>query len=266
MDGKLIFLGTGDTEGIPSLFCSCCVCREGKLERLRSSVLIEWQEQRFIIDVSPDFRQQALRTGLHRIDGIFLTHPHYDHIGGLDDLRSWYLERRSSLPVIVSADTYSKLEEIRSHLVTIPQNDQSLSAAMALDFQVLEQNYGYSSLKGLPYTYVSYFQKSCKVTGFCFGNLAYLTDMSEYDDEIFEYLKGIDILIVSIGPERLPDVFQGRKPSHLHLRQIEDFVRRAGIKSCILTHISHHMQKELAHIPHVVCAYDGMSVTWSSQS
>lgn len=264
--GKLIFLGTGDTEGIPSLFCSCSVCADGKRQRLRSSVLIEWQEKRFVIDISPDFRQQILRAQVNHIDGIFLTHPHYDHIGGLDDLRSWYLERRSSLPVVVSKETYSKLGEIRSHLVTIPQHDQSLSAAMALDFQVLEKDYGYGHLEGLPYTYVSYYQKACKVTGFCFGNLAYLTDMSEYSDEIFDYLVGIDTLIISVGPERLPDVFQGRKPSHLHLRQIEELVIRAGIKSCILTHISHHMQKELLLMPQVVCAYDGMVVPWTLTS
>lgn len=265
MQGKLIFLGTGDTEGIPSLFCSCSVCMKDGPLRLRSSVLIEWGEKRFVVDVGPDFRQQMLRAKINRIDGIFVTHPHYDHIGGLDDLRSWYLERRSAIPVVVSAETYQKLEDDRNHLVKASCLNQALSAAMALNFQVLDKDYGCGHLAELPYTYVSYYQKSCKVTGFCFGNLAYLTDMSEYHEDIFEHLSGIETIIISVGPAKLPTTFQGRKPSHLHLKQIEKFVARVGAKQYILTHISHQMQKRLARKPEIVCAYDGMVVPWSSK-
>lgn len=261
--GSLTFLGTGNTEGIPSLFCSCTICRYGQIERLRPSVLIAWEEKFFIIDTSPDFRQQVLRRKIDRIDGVFLTHPHYDHIGGLDDLRSWYLQYHQPLPIVLSSYTYNALSQTRQHLVCQPSVDQALSAAIAMDFQILKKDYGQETLLGLPYTYVSYYQKQCRVTGFRFGNLAYLTDMSAYDADIFEYLKGVNTLIFSIGYETMAEGFEGRTPSHLHLRQIEEFVSHVGAERYILTHIGHHMHAYLSKLPKDVCAYDGMTVFWS---
>lgn len=261
--GSLIFLGTGNTEGIPSLFCHCSICQARQIERLRPSVLITWGEKRFIIDISPDFRQQALRAKIDRLDGIFLTHPHYDHIGGLDDLRSWYLQYHCSLPVILSSYTYEYLSRTRTHLVSKPRADQALSAAEALDFHCVQGDYGEGKILGFPYTYVSYYQKQCKVTGFRFGNLAYLTDMSAYDEEIFNYLKGVETLIISVGHESMLAAFPGRSPSHLNLQQIKEFVALGGIRRYILTHIGHHLQEHMDAMPEDACAYDGMEVSWS---
>ncbi|ANG66322.1 MBL fold metallo-hydrolase [Chlamydia gallinacea] len=256
--GKLIFLGTGNPEGIPVPFCSCSVCSGGKIQRLRSSVLIQWNEKNFVIDVGPDFRQQMLLQKIMHLDGVFLTHPHYDHIGGIDDLRAWYVVHQQTLPVVLSASTHKCLCKIRGHLVQPPNEYETLAAV--LDFTVLSAYHGSHCFLGLPYTYVSYYQKLCQVTGYRIGNIAYLTDMQRYDQEILSYLSGVDTVILSVSPTQESSPFLGRGYSHLTLSQAEDFASRLGAKQLILTHISHCLQKELDGDHHKICAYDGMEV------
>lgn len=258
--GKLIFLGTGNPEGIPVPFCSCSICSGNKIHRLRSSVLIQFGNKNFLIDSSPDFRQQMLTHKIIRLDGVLLTHPHYDHIGGIDDLRAWYVVNQQTLPVVLSASTYKYLSKAREHLVQPPNQYGTLAAA--LDFTILNEYHGSYCFLGLPYTYVSYYQKFCQVTGYRVGNLAYLTDMQRYDQEILSYLSGVDTVILSVSPTQESSPFLGRGYSHLTLSQAEDFASRLGAKRLILTHISHCLQKELDEDPHRICAYDGMEISW----
>ncbi|WP_348663802.1 MBL fold metallo-hydrolase [Chlamydia vaughanii] len=258
--GKLVFLGTGNPEGIPVPFCSCEICSGGQIHRLRASVLIEWSGKHFLIDVGPDFRQQMLENHIEKLDGVFFTHPHYDHIGGIDELRTWYVVHQRSIPVVLSASTYKYLCKSREHLVAPPEHDGTLPAA--LEFTILNEEYGEESFLGLPYTYVSYYQKSCEVMGYRFGNLAYLTDMSRYDQEIFSYLSGVETIILSVAPTKTPRAFIGRSSSHFNMSQAEDFAAHVGARKLILTHISHCLQKELENYSDKVCAYDGMEVPW----
>ncbi|MFJ1509088.1 MBL fold metallo-hydrolase [Chlamydia crocodili] len=259
--GKLIFLGSGNPEGIPVAFCSCAICTGKQIRRLRPSVLIEWAGKNFLIDVGPDFRQQMLENNIQKLDGVFLTHPHYDHIGGIDDLRVWYVMHQISLPVVLSAFTYKYLCKAREHIVFPQGGDATLPAS--LDFTILNEAYGENTFLDLPYTYVSYYQKSCEVMGYRFGNLAYLTDMNRYDQEIFNYLSGVETLILSVSPSQPPPAFYGRGHAHFTMSQAEDFASYVGAKKLIITHISHNLQKELADYSDKVCAYDGMEVSWS---
>lgn len=259
--GKLIFLGSGNPEGIPVAFCSCAICTGKQIRRLRSSVLIAWAGKNFLIDAGPDFRQQMLENHIQQLDGVFLTHPHYDHIGGIDDLRAWYVMHQRSLPVVVSAFTYKYLSKTREHIV-FPQSSATALPA-SLNFTILNEAYGESTFLDLPYTYVTYYQKSCEVMGYRFGNLAYLTDMNRYDHEIFSYLSGVETLILSASPNQPPPAFHGYGHTHFTLRQAEDFASHVGAKKLIITHISHNLQKELADYSDKVCAYDGMEVSWS---
>ncbi|AFS20384.1 MULTISPECIES: MBL fold metallo-hydrolase [Chlamydia] len=259
--GKLTFLGSGNPEGIPVAFCPCEMCKGKHIRRLRSSVLIEWAGKHILIDVGPDFRQQMLENNIEKLDGVFLTHPHYDHIGGMDDLRVWYVLHQQSLPVVLSSFTYKYLCKAREHLVLPPDRDASLSAA--LNFTILNEDYGESTFLDLPFTYVTYHQKSCEVMGYRFGNLAYLTDMNRYDHKIFSYLSGVDTLILSVSSTRPPQAFAGLGHAHLTMSQAEDFASLVGAKKLIFTHISHHLQKELVDYPNKLWAYDGMEVSWS---
>ncbi|CAG9046469.1 Ribonuclease BN [Chlamydia abortus] len=259
--GKLTFLGSGNSEGIPVAFCSCAMCTGRQIRRLRSSVLITWAGKHFLIDSGPDFRQQMLENHIEKLDGVFLTHPHYDHIGGIDDLRVWYVLHQQPLPVVLSASTYKYLCQYRKHIVFPQGQDSALSAV--LDFTILNERYGESTFLGLPFTYVTYYQKSCEVMGYRFGNLAYLTDMSRYDHEIVSYLSGVDTLILSVTCQQLPKVFSRQGYAHLTISQAEDFAALIGVKKVIFTHINHSLQKELANYSDKLWAYDGMEVSWS---
>ncbi|ANH78266.1 MBL fold metallo-hydrolase [Candidatus Chlamydia sanziniae] len=258
--GKLIFLGTGNSEGIPVPFCMCSVCIGKKVQRWRPSVLIQYQDKNYIIDTGPDFREQMLTSGISKLDGVFLTHPHYDHIGGIDDLRAWYIVTRDSLPLVLSASTYRYLEKSKAHLVLSATKEEALPAV--LEFKILHKLYGEDIFRDLPYTYLSYYQKSCHVLGYRFGNLAYLTDLARYDREIFNYLHNVDTVILSACTEELPEVFRGRLPSHLTVPQAEAFAEHVGAKHLIITHIGHNLEEERENYPHVVFAYDGMEVSW----
>ena len=91
---KIIFLGTGTSTGVPEIGCKCAVCTspDARDKRLRASLYVEYREKRFVIDCGPDFRQQMIRAGIDKIDSLFITHEHYDHTGGMDDLRPFCRE------------------------------------------------------------------------------------------------------------------------------------------------------------------------------
>src|SRR5262245_55532436 len=139
---KIVFLGTGASAGIPMIGCTCAVCRSDNPcnQRMRPSALLEIEGKRLLVDVGPDFRTQALRFGLNYLDGVLLTHAHFDHIAGLDELRIYYLLYKKPLPLLVSAATlqiiqrrYDYLFQKRSHEVTLPAQ---------LAFTVFEQERG----------------------------------------------------------------------------------------------------------------------------
>ncbi|WP_080129420.1 MBL fold metallo-hydrolase [Chlamydia suis] len=258
--GKVVFLGTGDPEGTPVPFCSCEVCSKGAVSRLRSSVLVQSQGKNLIIDTGPDLRTQLLKYKIQQLDGVFLTHPHYDHIGGIDDLRSWYIAHLKQVPIVLSAFTYNYLCETRKHLIRQASLDASLAAS--LRFTILNEPCGEYEFLGVPFTYVSYFQKNCQVTGYRFGNLAYLTDMSHYDDQILDYLKGVETVVLSTSLGVLPKAFGKRSPSHLTLEQADHLVEKIGASRLVITHVSHYLHKVLEQDSARECAYDGMELLW----
>ncbi|WP_201456740.1 MBL fold metallo-hydrolase [Chlamydia sp. 17-3921] len=259
--GKLMFLGTGNPEGIPVPFCSCSVCQERKVHRLRPSVLITFQGKNFLIDAGPDFREQMLRYDIKELSGVFFTHAHYDHIGGIDDLRAWYIVKQRPLSVILSGSTFRYLESSKSYLLSPHGKDSSLPAV--LDFQIVNEPYGEGVFEGLSYAYVTYYQRSCEVLGFRFGNLAYLTDLLTYDRKIFSYLDHVDTLILSASTLKIPKAFGGRSSSHLTIAEAKTFAEHIGVKKLIITHIGHCLENELGQYSECLFAYDGMEVSWT---
>ncbi len=255
--GELLFLGTGASTGIPMIGCHCSVCRSSspRNKRLRPSVLLTVGGKKILVDAGPDVRQQALHYKIESIDGLFLTHAHYDHIGGLDELRAYYFVRNEEpLPCFLSPETYAEISRRCPYLVTPHQPEKSFPAQFK--FQISDKSFGPISFAGLLFHLVSYVQVGMDVLGFRIGNLAYLSDLKEFDPRVIEDVKGVDTLIISaLRPES--------SRSHLTFEEAVAFSRATGAKKTWLTHLSHdvdHEEESRALPPNVALAYDGLSL------
>jgi phosphoribosyl 1,2-cyclic phosphate phosphodiesterase len=256
MKAKFIFLGTGGSMGVPVIGCKCHVCKseDPKNSRLRSSGLIVFDNKKVLIDCGPDFRYQALRHGIDHLDGVFLTHGHYDHTASLDDLRGYFLHDQHSIPILLSKETAADVV-VRFNYVF----KKELSAHFLMpkiDLQLLPEERGEKEFAGLDVRYFTFDQVGMKVNGLRIGNFAYVSDIKTYPESIFEDLKGVETLVLSAL--RFP-------PSHMHLSVDEavEFAQRVGAKQTWLTHISHDLEHEKtnAYLPsNIRMAYDGLEI------
>lgn len=252
MKGKLLFLGTGASLGIPVIGCSCPVCRSKDPfnRRLRPSALIRIMNKQFLIDVGPDFRLQALSHGIHALDGILLTHAHHDHTAGMDDLRPIYYQRESPLPILLSHATAQDILTRYYYLF-----DKSVSPRFR--FQILPaEPTGEVSFESLPIQYVTYTQSGMAVNGYRMGNLVYLSDIRHFSPSIFEDLKGVKILIIS-ALRFTPSAM------HLTIDEAVDFATQLNAEKVWLTHISHDLEHHQTNVylpPHIRMAYDGLEI------
>lgn len=256
MKGKFTFLGTGASMGVPLIGCNCPVCQSGnpKNKRYRPSGLIQIEDKNILIDVGPDFRTQALIHGITNIDGVFLTHIHADHIAGVDDLRIFYFRTKKELDCFLASETLEDLK-IRYHYLFRPI-DEIPTVSAQLKLHLLEEEFGTFSFLGHTFTNLSYFQGGVKVTGYRIGDLAYLSDIKEYDDEIFSHLKGINTLIISA-------LGHGGSKVHFGLEDAVSFADKIGAKQAFFTHLSHQFEHEKTNeeLPaNRQLAYDGLQV------
>ncbi|MBS0621056.1 MAG: MBL fold metallo-hydrolase [Verrucomicrobia bacterium] len=256
MQAHFTFLGTGGSMGIPMVGCRCDVCTSPHKEnkRLRSSGLLTVGSQRYLIDVGPDFREQALRYGIEDLSGALLTHAHSDHIAGIDDLRAYYLLHQKTVPCLLSQETYDEIKGRYHYLFRPLSPDRSVAAQ--IDCKILPRDFGQIDFAGLSVGYLSYFQQGMKVTGFRFGNFAYVSDIRTYSDEVFTALEGVEILVLS-ALRHTPTAM------HFSIDEAIAFTRRVLAKTTYLTHIAHEMEHKTASAllpPDVHMSYDGLKL------
>jgi phosphoribosyl 1,2-cyclic phosphate phosphodiesterase len=243
---KLTFLGTGTSHGVPTLDCMIdnhvrCrknVCRlsatDPKHTRTRSSVLLEWDGKFVLIDASLDFRQQALREKIMRLDAVLVTHAHADHIGGMPDLRSYTRPAERPLPLYGSAES---IEAIRRSYRYIFDPDTFVGGGIPhLETRVID---GPFSLFGK--TVQPIFVKHGALTG-CFGyrigNLTYIPDMKELPGDALQKCAGTEVLVLNcLRDER-------EHPTHLILPQSIAIARLIGPKRCYFIHMCHDIHYE----------------------
>lgn len=252
---KITFLGTGTSQGVPVIACPCDVCHsEDKRDRrLRTSALVETDGgENLLIDVGPDFREQMLRERVSRLDGILITHAHRDHVGGLDDIRSFNYVQHRKMDIYGNA---TALEIIRRdyHYIFTEHEFPGLPEA---DLHLLtgKKPFSVATQKVVP---IMGMHKDMPVLGYRISDLVYLTDCNHIEDEEVVKMDGCKILVV--GALRKEKHF-----SHFCLPEALELIERVAPKEAYLIHVSHQMgfhaevEKELP--PNVHLAYDGLKV------
>jgi riboflavin kinase/FMN adenylyltransferase len=251
---KVTILGSGTSMGVPSLACHCAVCtsKDPHDNRLRPSLLLSRNGQNVVIDTTPDFRQQALRVGLDRLDAILLTHGHADHILGFDDIRPFNIRQRSALPVYSNEETF---RIIRRAFAYVFDDTPTHSTVPSVDLHVIN---GPFELMGLQFVPVPLLHGDLEVLGFRFGRAAYLTDFSSLPPASAALLEGLDDLVI----DALRDT---PHPMHQTVDQALALIEKLRPRRAWFTHIAH----DLAHaetnnrlrklgLRHVQMAYDGL--------
>ena len=256
---ELVFLGTGASTGIPLIGCTCSVCShaDGPNVRLRPSVFLKIENKQFVIDVGPDFRTQALKYGIKQLDGVLITHVHFDHIAGIDDLRAYYFLQKRPMPCLISETDFDLLKGRYGYLFQKP-DDKTVGIAR-IDFQVLGNEQGHQRFEGVQVQYMTFDHGNMQVTGYRFGDLAYITDIKEYDDSLLECLRGINTLIVSALRHEHSSV-------HFTVDEAVKFAQVVGAKQTYLTHIAHEIDHESTDhdLPEgIQIAYDGLKVKFN---
>lgn len=256
--GRFQFLGTGGSMGIPVIGCDCEVCTSTSPhdKRLRPSAVVSIGEKTFLIDPGPDLRTQALRFGVKKLDGILVTHAHQDHVGGLDDLRIYCIRQKRSLPCLLSKETLDELKVRFAY--TFHEKLSEGQFVTKIEPQCINDNRGGVQFEGCSIRYVTFEQAKMKVLGFRFGNLAYLSDIKEYPETIYEDMKGVQHLIIS-AIRYVPS------PLHFTVDDAVEFSRKIKARHTWLTHISHDLRHEKteAYLPeNVHMAYDGLEISF----
>lgn len=246
-------LGSGTSVGVPTIGCSCTVCRstDPKDKRLRPSILVSYGGRNVVIDTTPDFRYQVLRAGAERLDAVLFTHAHADHIMGLDDVRPFNFRQRSGIPVYGSPETIDTVRRVfqyvfadMGHQSSVPRLETYPVGAAAFD------------LFGMSFLPVPLMHGGSRVLGYRFGNAAYLTDHSEIPPESLEKLHGLDVLFLDALRHRF-------HPTHTTVARALEYVEQLRPRRAFFTHICHdlpHQATEAALPDHVRLAYDGLEI------
>jgi len=249
---KLTFLGTGTSTGVPEIGCCCEVCtsNDPRDNRLRSSVLLEVDGKNILIDCGPDFRMQMLRYGVSRIDAVLITHEHYDHVGGLDDLRPFSFDK--DMKIFAEANVLEAIQ-VRMPYVVPSHHCFGLPRLALTPVGLMPFN-----VEGVSVTPIRVMHGRLPILGYRIGNIAYLTDVKTIPEEEYEKLSGLDFLIIdALRKDNRHHTHAGLDEALLHIERIRP-------KQAFLTHMSHkiglHSVIEADLPSNVHFAYDGLQV------
>ncbi len=249
---KITILGCGTSSGVPVIACGCSVCTSvnHKDKRTRTSALVTINNKNILIDTSTDLRQQALANNIKRIDAVIFTHPHADHIHGIDELRSFNIVQKEKIPCYGNDSIIQRIKEIFNYIFS---TDEKESWTPELEIFKISSAFDLFGVKIQP---VEILHGKLNIFGYRIENFAYITDCSSMPDDSKKQLKGIELLV--LGALR-----QKPHPTHFSIQQALELVDELKPKQTILTHLSHNIgfDETSELLPdNVKLAYDGMQI------
>ncbi len=252
---QVTFLGTGTSQGVPVIGCQCHVCQSVDVhdKRLRSSVQIIADDVHLVIDTGPDFRQQILRSGLHRLDALLFTHGHKDHTAGFDDIRAFNFIQQKDMDVYL---------------------DERVEQIIKKDYDYIFATYKYPgipkaklhiidnkpfSVKGLQIIPILVYHYRLPVFGFRIKDFTYITDCNHIPDEEMEKIMGSKVVVLNA-------LRKEKHISHFNLEEALEMMEKIKPEQGYITHISHQLgtHDEINRIlpPNIKLAHDELVLQW----
>jgi phosphoribosyl 1,2-cyclic phosphate phosphodiesterase len=247
----ITFLGTGSSQGVPVIACSCPTCHspDSKDKRLRSSIHLTKHGKSILIDSGPDLRQQVLRAGIERLDALLLTHEHRDHTGGLGELRSFVFKQKRSIPIYASAHVLECLPQDFAYL--FPRTPYQGTFQFGL-YPIKNAPF---EVEGLTVVPIQVYHGTWPIWGFRIGGLTYITDAKVIAEEEVAKIRGTTVLIVN-ALEKKPH------SSHFSLMEALALAQQVNANVTYVTHIGHQLgrhQEVSKELPRsIYLAYDGL--------
>ncbi|HEU0064675.1 MAG TPA: MBL fold metallo-hydrolase [Flavisolibacter sp.] len=251
---KITFLGSGTSSGVPMIACTCPVCQslDKKDKRLRSSIMVESENTTFVVDTTPDFRYQMLREHVMHMDAILFTHPHKDHVAGLDDVRAFNFFQHKPMNIYANQMTIDALRREFSYAF----DDNKYPGVPNLKIHTI--NLDSFLIGNIPVLPIMVWHLNMPVYGFRFGKFTYITDANRIEESEKEKIKGSEIIVVNA-------LRKEKHISHYALNEAIDLVRELEIPEAYFTHISHQLGKHAdieKNLPQGIhLAYDGLKLS-----
>jgi len=250
---KVTFLGTGTSQGIPLVACNCHVCTSNnpKDKRLRTSILIETDKTRIVIDSGPDFRQQLLREKTNKLDAVVFTHEHKDHIAGLDEVRAFNYINKQKMPVYASERVQTALQREFAYIFA----EEKYPGIPEIELYTINNEPFYvGDILLEPIDVLHY---KLPVKGFKVGNFAYITDANFIAEDEKKKLSGLNVLVLN-ALRREPHI------SHFTFSEAQELVQELKPKKAYFVHMAHQLglhnevSKELPN--NIELAFDGLQI------
>lgn len=253
---KITFLGTGTSSGVPMIACGCDVCSsvDKKDKRLRSSILVQSAATTFVIDTTPDFRYQMLRENIRQLDAVLFTHPHKDHIAGLDDVKAFSYFSGKAMEVYANTLTEEAVKREFAYIFSdkkypgIP--DINLNTITLEPF----------SIGDIPVVPILVWHLKMPVMAYRFGKFTYITDANRVEPAEKEKIKGSEVMVVNALRHKA-------HISHFTLDEAIGLVQELNVPKAYFTHVSHQLGKHAAVNkelpPGIQLAYDGLNLSFN---
>jgi len=250
---QITFLGTGTSSGVPMIACDCEVCTSSDPNdsRLRSSILVESPTTSFVIDTTPDFRYQMLRIHNKKLDAVLFTHPHKDHIAGLDDVRAYNYIQKKPMEVYANALTIEALKREYYYVFA----DETYPGIPQINIHTIDKtSFMIGDISVIP---ILVWHLKMPVLGFRMGDFTYITDANRIDEQEKKKIKGSKVLVLNA-------LRKEKHISHFTLKEAVDLATELEVPEVYFTHISHQLGKHEdinKTLPdHIRLAHDGLII------